>query len=215
MSNDKKESGALVKIVGAIAATIGTIVVAVLTAQNAPWWISILLKVNSKPSNLEQPTNLHQSPPTSAPPKPPTGGDDEIWNQKTLQTQTDSYIRWDLKACKRDQDNVSCFFLITSSQDMAGMYGITWKTNTNNGNTRIVGNDSSEHVPSSIQVIKNGSAGLNDGAIHFRVAQDTSYKAIVNFTDVSSSVKINLLQIDALWVGSHDTPLKFRNVPIS
>lgn len=68
MSNDKKESGTSVKIVGAIAAGIGTIVAAILTAQNAPWWVtkieSIFGSNSSKSPSPETPMGQTQSPPT-------------------------------------------------------------------------------------------------------------------------------------------------------
>jgi hypothetical protein len=70
MPNDKKESNPSVKLAGTIAAGVGTIVAAVLTAQNAPWWIPKIEGMfggKGKAPSSEQSTSSLQSPPTSTP----------------------------------------------------------------------------------------------------------------------------------------------------
>ena len=88
MSNGKKENSSSTTIVSAIAAAIGTALLAVLTAQNAPWWVSKFEGISggsSKPVSSEElplpkttpsvpntPASASILTPTPTPPTPPT-----------------------------------------------------------------------------------------------------------------------------------------------
>jgi hypothetical protein len=68
MSNGGKEASSLAKILGSITAGIGAIIVGVLTAQHAPWWVSKLDKSDTKLSPTPTPSISPISPSPSFPP---------------------------------------------------------------------------------------------------------------------------------------------------
>jgi hypothetical protein len=139
-----------------------------------------------------------------------TKEDDEIWNQKTLQTQVDYFIKWELKACKRDQDNVGCYFLVTSDKDLDVPYRIAFNT------TKIVEDTNGrEHNPNVIQVVDQGIASQNNGEKPFNVTQGIPYKVIIDFTDVSSSVGIKLLRVTVGGTNINGARLDFKDIPVS
>jgi hypothetical protein len=234
MPNDKKESGVPVKIVGTIAAGIGTIVAAVLTAQNAPWWITKIEGMfagSSKSANLEQSAKTPQTPQTSTPPvvstspstpsseltstppvkstsPPPTSlveRDDKInkiFSGKTLQKVPDGIVAWELKSCVREQLKVSCFFLLSSSED--GGYGIL--------GSRMVDSEGTAYSPPSLIQFGTGSS-TNGDRVNIDMAKGARYKVIIEFSDVPTSISQAVL-LQLLPSGGSYSGAKFRNVPI-
>ena len=232
MSNDKKQSGFSAKVAGGIAATVGTIIIAVLTAQNTPWWLPKVegFLGSNKPSNSDQPTSPPQisttpsvistspsistsspSPATPSPSSstpltspsatsPPSLGNDEIWNQKTIQTQVDDGVTWQLKSCASSQNKISCYFLLSPNKDRD--YAIA-------NSTRIVSSQAHAYNPSLLQL---GDSQSND-LVRNSMVKGLPYRTIIEF-DVSDPVsRIALLDIytRCCW----GSGVQFRDIPIN
>lgn len=121
-------------------------------------------------------------------------------NDVTIQTDVDSSITLELKACVRQQQKVRCILSLTSSEDT--YYGLFNSTNAVDG----------EGTSYRSSLIRIGKVDPQNGSI--RIAKDARYKTIIEFADVPTSVSqfilLNLAPTQNPYKGS-----KFRNVPIN
>ena len=119
------------------------------------------------------------------------------------QVATDSYSRatWELESCtKKQNDVVSCVFLLTSDQDANNTIY------TGNG-TKLVDNEGNEYYVRKVQVLK-GVVGPNT-SLSLNMVVGSKYKATVDFSDIPASV----LYATSLQITTYGSLVEFRRVP--
>ncbi len=116
-------------------------------------------------------------------------------------------VTWELKSCIAKQNNiVSCNFLLTSGQDVA--YNVSL-----NGDTKIVDGSNNEYYAKTIYV-GNKTAGTGN-IIYFNMVKDAHSNVTIEFKEIPISVSQTfLLQIRATGSVEFGTA-QFRNFPIT
>ncbi|NJR62765.1 MAG: hypothetical protein HC769_30630 [Cyanobacteria bacterium CRU_2_1] len=141
------------KIIGAIAAGIGTVIAAILTAQNAPWWITKIESIlggNSTSSSPELTTSQTQSSPTptpsvsTTPTSTPSPTPTPLQAIEAEQTARDKGVTSDLLQCVKDNQNTICHLRITRTTD--GICGIDRRA------VRAIDLAGNEHFAEAVQM---------------------------------------------------------------
>ncbi|MEH2306609.1 MAG: hypothetical protein V7L06_15020 [Nostoc sp.] len=115
----------------------------------------------------------------------------------------DGNVTWQLESCKREQNNVSCIFSITSNVAQDYFFIL-------DNLTKMVDSEGNEYLSSKIKIGKISVGSGNN--LSLALVKNVQYKVTIDFTEVPTSIyQVALLQIQTI----NGQLIKYRQVPIT